>query len=289
MKKRSEKMFKTELRFGPAGMPIGCKGKALPEGIEYVAHEGLNAFEVEFVRGVRIKKEIAFEARKMAEMRNVLLSCHGPYFINCCSPVPAKQQIAIRNIIQTVEAAAMLGAYTIVFHPGYYQEQSPEKAFDNAFNVLKQVLKKLKERKLHGVLLGLETVGKKSQFGSLDENIELCGKLGLQNARPVIDFAHVHARENGCLKTKEDYEEIFSKLKKNLGSEVLKQLHCHFTEVVFSDKGERYHLNVGSRNSPPFKPLAELIASRGYKFTIISESPLLDKDALKMKRIVESC
>ena len=278
-------MFKHELRFGPAGMPIGCKGKTLVEGIEYVSKEGLNAFEVEFVRGVRIKKEIAIEARKISEEKNVLLSCHGPYYINCCSPLKEKQNITMRNILQTAEAAALLGAYTIVFHPGYYQKQTPEKAFDNALEILKEALRKMKEKKIKNVFLGLETVGKKSQFGGLDENIELCKKLGLQNARVVVDFAHILARGDIILKTKEDYEEIFSRLRKGLGAEVLKQLHCHFSGIVFSEKGERHHVPIG--NIPPFKPLAELISEKKYNLTNISESPFLDRDALKMKRIVE--
>jgi len=280
-------MFKTELRFGPAGMPIGCKGRTLVDGIEYAAKEGLNAFEVEFVRGVRLNKEIGIKANEIARQKNVLLSCHAPYWINCCSPLKEKQNITMRNLIQAAEAAQTLGAYIIVFHPGYYQNQTPEKAFDNALILLKEVLRKMKEKKINNVLLGLETVGKKSQFGSLDENIELCRKLGIENARPVIDFAHVHARADGCLKTKEDYEEIFSKLKKGLGAEALTRLHCHFTEVVFSDKGERYHLPVGAKQSPDFRLLAKIISEKNYKFTIISESPLLDKDALKMKKMVE--
>jgi len=282
----SDEKMKTELRFGPAGMPIGCKGRTLIEGIEYAAKEGLNAFEVEFVRGVRINKEIAIQAKKISEARNVLLSCHAPYFINCCSPLKEKQAITMRNIIQAAEAAQILGATIIVFHPGYYQGQSPEKAFDNALELLKEALKKMKEKKINNVLLGLETVGKKSQFGGLDENIELCRRLGLEHARPVIDFAHIHARGDIVLKTKEDYEEIFSRLKKGLGAQVLEQLHCHFSGIVFSEKGERHHIPIG--NVPPFRLLAEVIKKHNYKFTIISESPLLDIDALKMKRMVES-
>jgi len=271
-----------KLRFGPAGMPLACKGKNLSEGIEYAAEEGLNAFEVEFVRGVRGRKEDWLEAKQAAEKNDVLLSCHAPYWINCCNPTKEKQQIAIRNLVQTAQAAELLGAYIIVFHPGYYLGQSPEDAMKNCVSVLKEVIKKMKEEKLH-CSLGAETTGKPSAFGSLSENIQLA-KI-LPEVRPVIDFAHLHARSNGSIKSKEDYEKIFAEIKKELGTEALKQLHCHFTEVHFTEKGERWHLAIGERWQPDFRQLAKLIRQKGYAFTIISESPMLDRDALKMQRL----
>lgn len=276
-------MMELKMRLGPAGMPIDCKGDTLSKGIEYTASEGLNAFEVEFVKGVRGKKEEWVKAKKTAEKNDVLLSCHAPYWINCCSPLKEKQQIAIRNLLQTAQAAELLGAYTIVFHPGYYQKQPYEQAAKNCVSVLKEAIKKMKEQKLH-CILGAETTGKPSAFGSLQENIELAKTL--KEVRPVIDFAHLHARTNGGIKTEQDYNNIFTAIKEQIGSEYLKQMHCHFTEVHFSEKGERWHIPIGEKNSPDMKMLARIIKNSSYKFTLISESPLLDKDALKMKNMI---
>jgi len=274
--------METALRFGPAGMPLALKGKKLPEGISYLSKHNLNAMEVQFTRGVRIRKEDAIEAEKVAKEKNILLSCHAPYWINCCSPSKEKQVISDRNIMHSLRAAKLLGAYIIVIHVGFYQNLTKEQAFDNAYSFLKIITKKMKQEKIN-VTLGLETTGKPSQFGSLDEILLMCKKLG-KMVKPVIDFAHLHARENGKIKSKEDYIEILAKIKKSNPS-LLKQMHCHFSEIEYTEKGERYHLVLGSKNSPPFKPLAELIKSKKYKFTIISESPELDRDALKMQNM----
>ena len=126
------------IRFGPAGMPLELKGKRLPEGIKYVYEKGLKAFEVEFVRGVRINKDDAAEAAKIAKAKDIYLSCHGPYWINCCSPVKEKQNTTMRNIMDSARAAEQLGAKIIVFHPGFYQKQSREVAFNNALILLKE-------------------------------------------------------------------------------------------------------------------------------------------------------
>jgi len=274
-----------QLRFGPAGMPLALKGKKLSEGIRYVSKIGLDAFEIEFVQGVRIRKDDIEDSVKAAKENDVLLSCHGPYFVNCCSPVKEKQETTKRNLMEALRAANILGAKIVVFHPGFYQGQKPEVARDNAVSLLKEVIYKMKEEKID-VLLGAETTGKPSQYGSLDEVLELCKTLGTKYIRPVIDFGHISSRENGWIKGKEEYEEIFKKIKEALGSEALEGLHCHFSEQVFSEKGERYHVELGANNHPPFKPLAELIKKHKYKFTIISESPLLEVDALKMLDMV---
>ncbi|MFH0831419.1 MAG: deoxyribonuclease IV [archaeon] len=273
-----------KLRFGPAGMPLAMKGRKLAEGIEYTANEGLNAFEVEFVRGVRGNKEDWAEAKLTAKKNDVLLSCHAPYYINCCSPSKDKQQTSVRNLLQTARAAELLGAYIIVFHPGYYQGQSPEQAMSRCVSVLREVIKKMKSEKLH-CILGAETTGKQSAFGSLDENIKLA-KI-LPEVKPVIDFAHLHARANGSIKSKEDYEKIFDKIKKELGEDYLKQMHCHFAEIEFTEKGERRHLSLGERWQPDFRQLAKVIKSKKLMLTIISESPNLDLDALEMQKLAE--
>jgi len=275
-------MFPVKLRFGPAGMPLECKGKSLCEGIEYVAKKELNAFEVEFVRGVKGKVDEWKKARKSAEKNDVLLSCHAPYWINCCSPVKEKQEITIRNLLQTARAANILGAYIIVFHPGYYQNLTKEEAMKNAIQLLEKVEKKMKVEKLN-TRLGAETTGKISSFGNLHEVIELCKKL--ENVFPVIDFAHLYARNHGNIKTKDEFNNIITNIKRELGSEYLKQLHCHFSGIEFSDKGEKNHLPISSKK-PDFRELAKLLVNKNYKFTIICESPLLDKDAIEMKNIV---
>lgn len=282
--KNSQEVFK--LRFGPAGMPLAMKGKKLPDGIKYSSKLGLNAFEVEFVQGVRIRKEDALEAAKVAKELNVSLSCHGPYFVNCCSPVKEKQETTKRNLLQALEAADLLGATVVVFHPGFYQGQSPEKARDNALRLLKEVIATMKEKKIKAKL-GAETTGKPSQYGSLDEVLDLCKNLGTDHIVPVIDYGHISSRANGWIKGKDEYEVIFKKIKDVLGKDALDGLHCHFSEQAYSEKGEKYHVALGEINHPPFKPLAELIKSNKYKFTIISETPELEKDALKMQKMCQ--
>jgi len=106
-------------------------------------------------------------------------------------------------------------------------------------------------------------------------------------SEPVIDWAHVHAREGGKLKTKEDFRRVLEKVEKRLGSDAVKNLHCHFSRVEFTGKGEkRHHTMDEAEFGPDFELLATLIAELGLKPVIISESPVQDVDAQRMRDIV---
>jgi len=272
------------MRWGPAGIPFDFKGSTA-EAIGYAAGEGLDAFECEFVKGVRMKHELASEARRIAEEKRVSLSAHAPYWINCAARERMKIDATIRNIMETARIAQVLGAGVIVFHPGFYMGRSPEETMKLVKKTLEDVVGRMKQERIKGVWLGLETTGKKTQFGNLSENIELSASVEM--TKPVVDFAHIHAREGGTLKKKGDYLRIFTEIENKLGKDAVRHFHSHFSEVAWNEKGERHHMILGEEYSPPFKPLAEVIVENGFDGTIISESPLLDVDALKMKKIYE--
>ncbi len=272
------------MRFGPAGIPIGLKKGGTKEGIGFTAGLGLTAFEVEFVRGVKMKAEYAKEVGKTAKEKDILLSAHCPYWINTCAMTKEKLNTSKRNILTTAKIASEMGAIVIVFHPGFYMGRSSEECMEISLKTLLEVKEEMKSRKWN-VLLGAETTGKASQFGSLDEVIEIAREIG---GVPVIDFAHVHARHGkGELRKKEDFKKIFDKIEKSLGSKAVKNFHSHFSEINYSKKGELNHIPIGMNDEPPFKPLAEVIVENGYDGTIICESPFLEEDAIKMKIIYE--
>jgi deoxyribonuclease-4 len=133
--------------------------------------------------------------------------------------------------------------------------------------------------------LGLETSGKIAQLGSLEEIITVCENV--EQAQPVIDWAHLHARGRGNLRSTEDFTQVIEKIEERLGTRATQNLHCHFSLVEYSFRGERRHHSLGVPGyGPKFELLAEIIAERDLKPVVISETPLLDEDAKKMRDIV---
>ena len=277
-------------RFGPAGVPPAFRAMkaVLTDVPRLLREEGLDAFEYQAVRwGAKpqIKKEMAEKLGLKARENDVWLSLHGSYFINFCGK---KETIeASKNrLIACATAAEWMNANVVVFHPGFYGTRQPKEAFKGCLEALKEVVEIMKTLGIKKVKLGPETMGKLSQFGSLDEVLGLCEQI--EQTQPVIDWAHLHARCRGCLKTIEDFRKVVEEIEKRLGTDAIKDMHCHFTKVEFTDKGEKHHHTMDEAEyGPEFTMLAKVIAECKLKPVIISESPVLDVDAIKMRDILQ--
>jgi deoxyribonuclease-4 len=272
------------IRFGPAGIPIQCEGGSTLDGVRCCHALGLNAMEMEFVQGVRMKADSAKEIRTVAGPLDISLSSHAPYFVNLCSDEKIKIANSKRHILDSARITALAGGNITVFHPGFYQKLGPEEAFSRAKAVLGEIVAELKAEGVK-IRLGAETVGKKSAFGGLQENIRLSQQVEM--VEPAIDFAHLHARGDFRIRGEADYRAIFSLLESELGDYV-KRFHCHFSEINYSDKGELNHFPLGTNNEPPFRPFMKVLAENGYSGTVICETPKLDIDALIMMREFET-
>ena len=277
-------------RFGPAGVPPAFRAmKAdLADVPRLLREEGLDAFEYQAVRwGAKpqIRKGAAEKLGLKARENDVWLSLHGSYFINLCG---AKDKIeASKNrLIACATAAEWMNANVVVFHPGFYGKRQEKEVFKGCVEALKDVVEIMKALGIRKVKLGPETMGKLSQFGSLDEVLSLCEQV--EQIQPVVDWAHLHATCRGCLKTVEDFRQVMEEIEKRLGKDAVENTHCHFTSVEFTDKGERRHHTMDEvEYGPDFAMLAKVIAEFKLKPVIISESPVLEMDAIKMRDILQ--
>jgi len=220
-----------------------------------------------------MKNSLAEECGKVAKELSVDLSVHAPYYINLSSAEQAKIKASQKRILDSVERAHHMGAHVVVIHPGYYGKMSKEETYDAVKKATKEVIETMKSKGFTDVCLGMETTGKHSAFGTLEEIVKLCRQL--KRCVPVIDFAHMYARQGGKI----DYGKVLDTIKPLK----LEHIHTHFSNIEFTDKGERRHLVLDGK--PPFEPLAKEIMKRKISITIISESPILERDSLKMKHI----
>ena len=258
------------MRFGPAGYPSAGK---TPEGsLEYTRGLGLDALEVEFVRGARIKPERAQEVGAKAKALDIRLSCHAPYFISFNSDSDETREKSIGWVMDTARAAHNLGAYIIVIHAASYGK-SPETALPNVIAGLSKCKDMLDDEGIRDVILGVETMGKLGQFGTLDE----IGRVmeSVDGVRPVLDVAHVHARGHGFLKTEQDMRELTDQFF-SLAGDIA---HFHISCIKYGDKGEISHLPLETKD-PDLQLLANVLQDSKQECTFICESPLIEKDAV---------
>jgi deoxyribonuclease-4 len=273
-------------RFGPAGVPpiFRLMKATLADVPRLLRDEGLDAFEYEAVQwGKRppLRREEAEKLGAEAKQNDVWLSLHGSYFINFCGKetiVEASKQ----RLLACASAAEWMGAHVVVFHPGVYGRKSHDEALRMCSMALQELVDTMRSLGIRKVKIGPETMGKIHQLGSLEEVLTLCETV--EQTQVVVDWSHLHARGRGRFRAVEDFRKVVDQMENRLGTEAVKNLHCHFTKIEFTDKGERrHHILEESRYGPDFRLLARVIVEFDMKPVIISESPILDLDAIKMR------
>ena len=272
-----------ELLFGTAGIPLSANPRTTADGIKHVRKLGLDAFELEFVRSVNITKDKAPEIKKVAEEKNVVLTCHAPYFINLNSLEISKIKASIDRILNSARIANLCGAYSVCFHAGFYMGLDNKKVYDTIKENLKEITSTLKKED-NKIWIRPETTGKETQFGNINEILKLSEEL--DNVMPCIDFAHFHARTNGRYNTYKEFESILEAIEKKLGKNGLENMHIHITGIAYGPKGEKNHLNL-KESDLKYEELLKALKNFKVKGVAISESPNIEEDALLMQKVYE--
>ena len=162
---------------GSAGIPISSKGTSTIDGIRRVAELNLNAFEIEFVRSIYLNEKTAEEVGQVAKENEVRLSVHAPYYINLCSKDAKVIKESKERILKSLLIGEIAGADAVAVHAAYYSGLTPEQAYDKLKENALDILDKAGSKGIKHIKFGLETMGKESQFGTLDEIIKLCKEL----------------------------------------------------------------------------------------------------------------
>lgn len=271
--------------FGPGGNSEEFKiwgGKSTLDAPRFVSQIGLDAYEYEAGNGIASSPAMLSAIGAEAKKYGVKMSFHTPYFISLSGIEEEKRLKSIKYIADSLDAAYLLGAEIIVVHTGSAAKISRDEAMRLAGDTL---VKTLSAVDTHGIKIGLETMGKQNQLGTLDEVVELCR---IDSALvPVVDFGHLNARECGnVFVSQNDYLNVFDKIDRKLGAEYAERLHCHFSRIEWTEKGEKRHLTFSDEiYGPDYRPLVEILAKENLFPTIISESAgTQSEDALTMKK-----
>lgn len=262
---------------GPAGNCITAKEKGTIGSFRRISELGLNAQEIEFVRSIYMQPKMAEEVGEVAKELGISLSVHAPYYINLNSQKKQIIEASKKMIFDSADRAERMGAGAVAIHSAYYSGFTPQQTYEKTKEGFLEVLDKMKSAGIKNVKLGVETMGRWSQFGSLDECMKLAKEIDII---PFIDWSHLFVRGKGTI----DYGKVFDVLK----TLKLKHIYSHFQNVEKNKKGEFVDVHKPLDHSPPFEPLAKEILRKKIDITIICESPIIEADSQKMKEIFNS-
>ncbi len=265
------------LLFGTAGTPLSSKGNDSISGIRRIHELGLGCMELEFVRGVKMGERTARSVDDVAKRLDIRLSVHAPYYINLNAQ--GETLAASRErILQSARIGHICGARSVVIHAGFIQKQPREVVYDRIKKAVAGIMDILRSEGV-SITLRIETMGRSSQFGSLDEVLAI---TEVEGVLPCIDFSHLHAVE-GKNNSYDEFASILRKVEERSGRKGLEDMHIHVSGIEYSDKGEKNHL-VFSSSDFNYRELARAFADFNIGGMVICESPNLEEDALTLKR-----
>ena len=193
-------------------------------------------------------------------------------FASFNSDKPETRDKSVEYVLDTVRAAHWLGAYIIVIHAASYGK-TPETATQSVIDGLNRCKEIMDDEGIKDVTLGIETMGKTGQWGTLPEISEVMRSV--DGTVPVLDVAHTHARFHGSLKTEQDCRDLLDQFFPLAGPIA----HFHISCIKYGDKGEISHLPLEAAD-PDMSMFARAVETYDKECTFICESPLQEKDAV---------
>lgn len=279
------------IKFGPSGngQAFYVAGyKHTVQAAEYCRELGLNCYEYSFGRGVNLSESKAIEIGEAFSKAKVEISVHAPYFINFANPDDESAAKSYNYLLDSAKYLQLMGGERVVFHPAAQGKVTRAEAVKKTADRLKVMRDYIYLNGYENLKFCPETMGKLAQIGTLEEVVEFCK---IDNCyMPAVDFGHLNAREQGSLKTVNDYKERLSYMVDELGYDRVKNFHVHFSKIMYGGKGEIKHLTFEDDvYGPEFEPLAVALKELKLEPYIVSESAGTQaEDAVEMKRIYNS-
>jgi deoxyribonuclease-4 len=274
-------MTQLSFSFGTVGSPKSTPKK--PGGtvgaVLRLAELGFDAFEIGWVRSVRVSESTCAEIKQAASDHGVALSVHAPYYINLNAndeEWPKSRQ----RLMDAAHYGNLAGATDIVFHPGSYFERPPAEVLPLAIKRLEGCLQELRANG-NPAILRPETMGKSAMLGSLEDTLEM--SQALQGIEPCLDFAHMHARPgDGSKNTYAEWALALEAYALALGEAALQHLHIHLSGIEYGPKGEKEHLPVLDADLD-YRQIFKALKDVEAQGRIVCESPELEDDAQILK------
>ena len=207
------------IRFGTAGTSDSFAAQGYKSSLdvpEYTAKMGLNAFEYQCGRGVRLGLDKAARMAALAAERDILFSVHAPYYISMSSLEEDKRLNSIQYLLQSAAVCRALGGRRIIFHSGSCGKQSREAALEKALDTMRRAVAALDEAGFADMTLvpGDHGQGRAAGHAGRGAGAVRCGQPhhALHRLRPP-ECPHSGRHPD----SKEDYAAILDRMAEKLG------------------------------------------------------------------------
>ena len=263
--------------YGTSKVPTVKTIKEAIDALEALYQVGLRAFvlphqlfsEIDDVQSL-YKENYGelLKIRTLAQKYNIELSLHN-------DSLPEDPDKIDSTLKIFTALAGIMDCRTLILHPNFYRMVPQDQA-------LKLVVHKTTEIINTGGLktkIGFEPTGKINEVGSLEDIIEIAKRAA--KTEPIINFAHIHARGSGALRTEADFREVINKVRASVGQQWMQNAYLMFSGVSYGPSGIKAYIPF-EKSDLKLNFLIKTIMSFGMKGTLIFEDPTREEALLQI-------
>lgn len=262
-------------------MPLRTGKGSYPQAFNVLKEMNLDGMELEFVHGVRMSDTNRDFVKNMS--KDFIITAHGPFYINLNSQEEEKIDASLQRIIDTASVASEAGAFSITYHAAFYMGKDKETVYNQVKTQTQRIIEILENENIN-VWIRPETTGKATQWGDIDEIINLSKEF--EQVLPCVDFSHLHARTAGEYNTYDEFSKVLEKMGNEIGQYALENFHGHLAGIEYTAKGEKQHLNL-ENSDMNYKDLLKAMKEFGVKGALVCESPNIEDDCKLIKTYYE--
>jgi deoxyribonuclease-4 len=230
--------------------------------------------------------EILAEFKRNMRTAGIERFCiHAPYYINLASLDGRIRHSSIKVIRDELERGSLLGAHSVMFHPGSYRDQSPEDAIATVRASLERILEGYEGacRLLVEVSAGAGNV----LGDTFEENAAMIESVRSRPGFGGICFDTCHAFASGYdFRTAEGARDVLDRFDRTIGLELLKLSHVQDSKADLGGHKDR-HEHVG-RGYIGTEGLTSLLTTKPFKdidWILETESDGREDDISLLKEI----
>ncbi len=236
---------------------VGAKAFVLPKDMFSEIQDPSDLYKSYYGDLLRIKEE--------ASKLNIELSVRHPGL----SDMPDDEMRIFCSI------TSIMDNRTFIIRPNFYRNMPKEQSLTLAVHKINEIMAEQRG----DVKMGIETTGNAYEPGSLDDVIDVVKRT--KGTEPIINWAHIHARGTGALRSENDYRRVIEEVVSAIGQGWLRNSYMFFGGVSYGPSGVTGSIPL-RESDMKLEYLIKQIMSFGMQGTLILEDPAREKLILSM-------
>ncbi|RLI96653.1 MAG: hypothetical protein DRO99_04130 [Candidatus Aenigmatarchaeota archaeon] len=261
------------IAYGTSKVPIVKTTEQALEALRELYKVGLRAFVLpkELFSGIytgtdlyKAKYGDLLKIRELANKFNIELSIRH-------DKLPSQAD----DILNTLcNVTSIMDARTFVIRPNFYVNMPQDQALKLAIYKINEITTNLRVN----AKIGIENTGRMDEVGSFEDMMDVVSRTS--GTEPIVNWAHIHARGSGSLRSQEDFERILQSMRRQLGSAWMQKAYFFFSGVSYGPSGMTRQIPI-EQSDLRFEHLIKASMSMNLRGTIIMEGPERERYAIK--------